>query len=264
MGGSSGGGGGASTPFPTYQHSNMGSADYNATAATNTLAADKGLYNIYQQANQSLGYIPQSPSGYNPQQAVQQGQNVLDASQALPLYGMRIADLALDPQNATYNSLQRQALDQTRSRLSQSGLANTPYGAGIEGANQASLATNWENNKLNRALQGGQAISELTGRYGDVSREGIGLQASAPLMQMQVSQGLSGLYGNFLGQQQQAIDNWLRYLGQGSQANAVGVQAQSAADSSNLQARQLEQQRQQQQTQNIMQGVGMLGGLMGK
>ncbi|RJQ38261.1 MAG: hypothetical protein C4555_05200 [Dehalococcoidia bacterium] len=255
-----GGGGGSSSPFPTYQYSNMGTSDYNASAGINTLAADKSLYNIFQQANQSLGYIPQSPSGYNPQEVVQAGTNVVDAAKALPLYAMRVADLALDPQSQIYNSLQREMMERTRARNAFSGLENTPYAAGIEGSNLASLQTGWQNNLLNRAVQGGQSIQGLIGQFGDTTKTGEAIMASAPTMQMAVSQGLAGLAGNYLAQQQQAISDWLQYLGQGTQANAVGVQAQSAADQANLQRMQMQQQAQQNAMGMGMQAAGMLLG----
>lgn len=260
MGGSSGGGGGGGS-FPVYQYGNMGTSDYNASAGINTLAADQSLYNIYQQANQSLGYIPQNPSGFDPQVLTQTGQNVLDSAAGIPLYAAEVANMGLDPQNEIYNGLQRQMLDQTRSRLASSGLSGTPYAAGVEGSNLGALQTAWENNKLNRATQAGETANTMLQGYGTLSREGAGLQTAAPMTQLAISEGLGGLAGNYLAKDQQAIADWLQYLGQGTQANSVGTQAYEAQQSRAQAASEAAANRSMQAAQM---GAGLVGSIMGK
>lgn len=252
MGGSSGGGG----AFPVYQYARMPHADWQTVNNIEKLQADPSLENIYKDASQNLDYIPKVSSGFDPSWLVQSGAALKERATVLPTYAHQVAAMGLDPQNQIRDRLQRDMSNQTRSRLAGSGLANTPYGAGVEGSNLANFQNAWENNKLNRATQGAESASNLLQNYGGLTAAGVGLQAAAPTMQLGVSQSLAGLAGNYLAQRQQAIADWLQYLGQGTQANAVGAQAYEAAESRKQRASESRQS-------GLMQGLGLVGSILG-
>lgn len=303
-----GGGGGSQGGPPIYQLSGMGTADYNTQAGIANIQQNPQLQNIYNQAQGSLGYIPASPSGYNPQQIVQSGQNIQGAaaqlpqsstnvysaiqgmpgmasdvsaaSQGLPYMAQQIYQTGFDPQNALFNQLQQQVADQTGSIEAMQGLGGTPYAAGLEAQNLANFDTAWQNNLLNRETQAGQSANQLlqgyagdqtaaggilgqygqgalqsgqlAQQYGQLLAQGADVMAQAPQMQSMISNALQSMASMPIQQQQQAVADQLQYLSTGNQAESVGVQAQGVAN-----------QAAQAQAAQMMQGLGMMGSMLG-
>lgn len=75
------------------------------------------------------------------------------AGAALPA-GQSVLNTAFDPQNALYARTAQQVADAQQAALAQSGVANTPYGAGVAGQNAANFNIDWQNNQLQRQLSG--------------------------------------------------------------------------------------------------------------
>jgi hypothetical protein len=204
--------------------------------------AYQGLFPQYQGIGQGLVGDPNA-------QGFQQGAGTasqLGQGAALGAYGAggglmglggQIANTAFDPQSALYNRTVQQLQDQTRAGESARGIANTPYGAGLENQALGNFNIDWQNQQLQRQIQGGQAAGGLVG-------QGAGLQAGAPgayygasALPYQTSQGIGqgqlgalGQIGQFgaAGAQipQQQIQDYLNYLGWGTGAQNAGNQAQ--------------------------------------
>lgn len=109
-----------------------------------------------------------------------------------------ILNAGYDPQNALFNRTQQQVLDQSNALNAMSGVANSPYGAGVTGQNLSNFDINWQNNLLNRmstaagAAQGlyGQALGGL-GTAGSLAGQigGLGTQIGG------LGSTIGGLYG---------------------------------------------------------------------
>lgn len=242
--------------MPVYQFANQPQTDFNATAATSNLYNNPQAQNIYNQAQGSIGGIPQNNTGYNPANVTQQGINVQDASSGLPYMAQQIYQTGFDPQQALFQGVQQQVTDQTNAQLSNQGLQGSPFAAGIMGQNLSGLDVNWQNNLLNRETQAAGAINPTIQQYGQSQQQSAGLQQSGPQSQMEASAALSGLNSAALAQDQQAIGDWLQYLGQGTQASGTAAQEQMSLNSQALQAQGMNMQANQASQQQTM---GMLG-----
>lgn len=173
------------------------------------------------------------------------GQGLSAFGSQLLQYAPQIAQAAFDPQNALYARTQQQLTDQVRAGEAARGIAMSPYGAGVENNALSNFNIDWQNNALNRANTGVGALSTLGGAAGNALSGGLNL-----------GQGASSLYGtgsslpyttaNTIGQNkigaldslsgagnaantqsQQAISDWLNYLGQGNAANQTGIAQQA-------------------------------------
>jgi hypothetical protein len=260
--GSSGGGG----SVPVYQYANQPTADFNATAATSNLYNNPQAQNIYNQAQGSVGGIPQNNTGFDPQNVTQMGVNVQDAAAGLPYMGQQIYQSAFDPQQALFQQMQQQVTDQTNAQLSNQGLQGSPFAAGVMGQNLSGLDINWQNNLLNRETQGATAVTGLEKQYGDSAQMAAGLQFQGPQDQMTTSSALSGLNSQALGQSQMAIGDWLNYLQGGTQAAGTAASEQMQLNAQALQAQGMNMQANQaSQAQTLglaQQGLSGISGLM--
>jgi hypothetical protein len=188
------------------------------------------------------------------------------------LQGMagQIWNQAADPQQALYNMLSGQQGAQLNAQNAMSGLSGTPYGANLVSQGLQNFSLNWQNELLNRMMQGGQAAGNLYGRAGSlgamapqIGQSNLALGQGGANLINQAGQwpmnvwdqyinqlmGLTGAAQTGIMQPLQAgagdLMNYLK-LGQDSQQNAL-----------NRAQLQLQQQQQQQS------GFGsMLGGLV--
>lgn len=87
-----------------------------------------------------------------------------DTAEQLIGTGEQIQNAAFDPQQALYQRTQQQLQDQTNVNLANSGVASTPYGQSVLGNTLGNFNIDWQNNLLNREIQGGQAASGLYGQ----------------------------------------------------------------------------------------------------
>src|SRR3974390_3667396 len=85
-----------------------------------------------------------------------------------------------DPQGQVYNQLFQQQTDQTPAAEAARGIANTPYGAGVEAQSDINFNTAWQQNLLNRMQAGTGAYGNLMGAAGGAMGTGLGQAAAAP------------------------------------------------------------------------------------
>lgn len=101
------------------------------------------------------------------------GQNLLP-------YANSILNTSFDPQNALYDRTRQQLQEQSRAGQSARGLANSPFGAGLENKAMSDFNIDWQNNLLGRMATGAQSASGLAGQAGNLQTAGAGLIGQAP------------------------------------------------------------------------------------
>ena len=175
-----------------------------------------------------------------------------------------LMNLGFDPQNALYNQLQNTNQQQNQAILGQSGVANTPYGAGVTQQSNNQFNMNWENQQLGRASQAAGAAGGLLGSIGQGTNTGLQQMAQGAQLPYSAYTGTqtdalsalagTGQFGSLAGQvPQQQIQDYLQYLGAGTgQQNAnTGL--------FNSQLGQANQTFNQQQTLSGQLGGGLAG-----
>jgi hypothetical protein len=173
------------------------------------------------------------------QQGMQAGQQLTGNSLSMLPDVQALLSLGFDPQNALYSKLQNQNQQQNAAILGQSGVASTPYGAGVAADANSNFNINWQNQQLQRALQGAQGASGLMSNISGNVGTGLGLQQQGAALPYSAYGGtqtdaLSAL-SQASGLGQTASNDWLSYLsgGQGqqgqnlSQANSSFSQSQA-------------------------------------
>ena len=233
------------TNLSPYVSAASGALPQAQTAATN-------LYNNPYTAAllQGLGYAQSAGYGIAPQI---QDYGTMIGSSAGNLYPMagQVAAMGLDPQGALFQQLQQQVRDQSNVTNAQYGLLGTPYGAGVANQNLSNFDIAWQNQQLQRAIQGAQAAGGLYGQAATQYGQGSNLLGQVPGMYAQAAQypfsgyGLAGnqqlgalgsLY-NLIGSGQTIgnlpIQDYLQYVGAGQagQSNALAAQQQQLAQS---------------------------------
>ncbi len=101
-------------------------------------------------------FFPQAMAGA--QQGAQLGGQ---GAQNLQGMGSSIMNQAFDPQSALFNRGEQQLTDQSNAVNAMSGLAGTPYGAGVTSNALGNFDINWQNQQLGREAQGAAAASPL-------------------------------------------------------------------------------------------------------
>jgi hypothetical protein len=199
----------------------------------------------------------------------------------IPGMGQQLYQTAFDPQQALYNRTAQQVRDQANAINYASGVGTSPYGAGVAGQTMSNFNIDWQNQLLNRMLQGtlgygslAQAAGGLGTNIGNLAGLGLnqniqGLQsalglggASAQLAQQAgmlpyqtaVGMGQNALNAlqtqQLMGNQQYTIPQLVlndlqSYLGLGQSASNIAGQLGSLAS---------------QQAASNMAGLGMLAG----
>jgi hypothetical protein len=168
--------------------------------------------------------------------------------------GLPYANMALnqafDPQSQVYNQLFQQQTDQTRAAEAARGIANTPYGAGVEAQSDINFNTAWQNNLLNRMQAGTGAYGNLMGAAGGAMGTGLGQASAAPgtffgggsmpyNTAQTIGQNQYGAITGFQGIQGQPIQDYLSYLqggtqAQGQQVGLYSAEAQNAANQAKM------------------------------
>jgi hypothetical protein len=267
-------GGSPASQVPTYSYANMGGADQGAFQGTQNL----GQYNIgaqnlpqYQQIAQQmqLGNNPYAQQYLSGSQGV--GQATTGAGAALTGGALgqlgnvqAIMNQGFDPQNALYNYTQNQNQQQNLAALGQSGIANTPYGQGVNDMANNQFNMNWQNNQLGREATAAGAAGGLLNNIGQNVNQGTSLMA----------QGVGLPYGAYTGIQnnaigalnsaggagvqasqipEQQVQDYLAYLGQGTQAQTANTNTANSVFN-----------QQTQLGQNLGNSLSQLGNSWGK
>jgi hypothetical protein len=132
-------------------------------------------------------------------------------------------NLGFDPQSSLYNYTQNLNQQQNLAALSQSGVAGTPYGQGVNAMANNQFNMNWENNQLGRATQAAGAAGGLLNNIGSNVNTGTGLMQQGAATPYNAysninNNALAALtgganFGNTVSQlPQQQIGDYLSYL----------------------------------------------------
>jgi len=175
------------------------------------------------QAGQQYGGLAQNAinTGNVMQQA---GGTDLGVQTALDAAGSTAWNTALDPQQALYQRTAQQVQDQSRANTAAAGLGTSPYAAGLENQAASNFNIDWQNQQLQRQLEGlsglGTAAQKgaqigaagtqnLTGAQAMMAMSPQDLLASANVPYQQATAAASGPINeaNALTQAQQA-DVW--------------------------------------------------------
>ncbi len=237
-----------------YGMQNMGGADTGAYGGIGNLSQ----YNIPGQVLPQYQQIAQQ--GVNSPYAQQYQQNANQVGQAGMQSGAGITGTAMgqlpgvnalmslgfDPQQALYSQLQNQNQQQNAAILGQSGVAQTPYGAGVQQQANTNFNIDWQNQQLQRALSGAQGAGNLLGSIGQNAGTGLQQMQQGSGLGYNTQQGITGnqlgllgQYGSF-GQQaaqlpQQQIQDYMAYLSQGTaQQGASNQTAQLGLNQANM------------------------------
>lgn len=243
-----------------YQPTGQGAADQTYQSGMNAMAqagqnlyntANQGYGNLYQGAlNNPYYQAAQAGVGQTAQQGALASQNAFQGSQAMQDFGGQLGQFAtgvqqtaFDPQQALYNRNATQMMNQQNAINAMSGVAGSPYGAGLTGQTMGNFNLDWMNQQMQRQLQGAQAMSNLGGAMGnaygnaaDLGKSGMNMgmeSALAPNLaylanQQNIQDALNALVqGNLASLQptQQNIGNAGNYLGIGQNATALNQQA---------------------------------------
>jgi hypothetical protein len=163
--------------------------------------------NVYGPGYQERANVASQQYGGLAQQA--QGQANLDfaTQQGLLGAGQQVYQTAFDPQSALYNRSVQQLQDQTGATNSMYGLGSSAAGAGV--ANQAlgNFNIDWQNQQLQRQLQGLQGYGSAAGVAGQYGQAGMSNAAAVPGYTLQqgeipynTAQNLAGLPGSLAAQ----------------------------------------------------------------
>jgi hypothetical protein len=169
----------------------------------------------------------------------QLGSQLQGASGNLFNAGNQVYQSAFDPQNALYNRTVQQLQDQTGATNSMYGLGSSGAGAGV--ANQAlgNFNIDWQNQQLQRQIQGLGALGQGYGQAGALGQMGAGSTLMSGQLPYETGQTLAaapgqiaGQFGQFLNQNVygpgQAIQGqYIPYANNGQGAQAVPYQAQA-------------------------------------
>jgi hypothetical protein len=246
---------------PSYSYQNQGGADQGAFSGTQNL----GQYNVganllpqYQQIAQNSVNNPyadmfQQGSGTAAGYGVGSGVNAYNAGGALTGSALSqipnvqaLISMGFDPQGALYAQQQNQNQQQNAAILGQSGVASTPYGAGVQQQANTNFNLGWEQQALQRASTAEQGAGSLMSSINSGVNTGQNLQAGAAGQILQGAgmpyntfQGINannlatlGQVGSF-GQQaaqipQEQIQDYLAYLSGGTQQQGANVNQQNS------------------------------------
>lgn len=116
--------------------------------------------------------------------------------------GRAVLNNAFDPQNALYNRTAQQLQDQVRVGQAARGITSSPYGAGLENSAMANFNIDWQNNLLNRQVQGLGAAGTAGTQAANLGNTGV----------QQTTQGGAMPYDAFRTNQSNDIQNWIAYI----------------------------------------------------
>jgi hypothetical protein len=250
--------GSSSNPMPTAPsnpYTGLGASNAGALSGMGQIAHGPNYSaNTYNQYGGGLaGSL--AATNYNPQQNVNYGNYMAQQGQGMYGQGQQLMNMGLDPQQAYYNQAFQQQQEQTRAGEAARGILTSPAGQALETQGNQYFNNLWQNQQAARAAQLAGAANQTYGMGAQNMLGGAGLAAGTvgqqygQLGQMQQA-GLSSY-----AQPQQATQNYLNYLNQGSNYQQQAYQAQ-------LQAQAQQNQQQSAMYGGIGQGLGMLGGLL--
>lgn len=161
--------------------------------------------------------------------------------------GQSVFNMGLDPQSALYDRTLNQLTQQTGATNSMYGLGSSAAGAGVQNQALSNFNIDWQNNQLQRALQGLQGYTGAATTAGQYGQAGANALTQAP--QYTLAGGatpyttaqtiaatpgnLANTFGSFLNQNvygpaEGIMGQTIPYMNYGQGAQAVPYQSQAA------------------------------------
>ena len=237
--------GGKSAPMP-YQPKSEAAADIGYMSTLDQLSrANLGTFDTARTGyGQVYRNVLDNPYAASAQSGVDAAARALGAQGAtnvgnaatLNAYAPALIQSGFDPQAANYNYGLRQALDLQKVANAQSGVAGSPFGAGLVGDIGATYTRGWQAEQASRQQQAIAALAALFGQSGELGGFGAQQQATAATMpeaqylgnQQSILEALNALVqgtGAASAPVQADVDAYGRYLGIGQRATELGQQA---------------------------------------
>ncbi len=213
-------------------------------------AATQGFQLGPQMLAQAQSAIPAATQGYQlaPAQLMAMMSMLPQATAQMP-YAAQTLQTGYDPQNALYSQQAQQLEDQTNAINAESGLAGSPFGAGVTGQNLNNFNVNWQNNLLSRQVAAlgayDSASSAATGNFTNLMNSGIGNYNSlvnGATNNLATLQGLgvndynslvNGAAGNLANLTNSAVGDYNSLTGQAT-SNLTGLLNSGSSDYSSL------------------------------
>ena len=183
------------------------------------------------------------------------GENASTEAQAVQPYIQQALQAGFDPQSSLYNQQYQQMLDQSNAINAMSGVAQSPYGAQLSTQNAQNFNNQWLNQQLGRQQTAAATSGALASEYGGLANTANTSFNNAVNLSTQSAEALQNAgqlpYQTYLGQQtdalnalgaqisggnqlasgvtqsmtptQQAISDYLGYLGIGQTASQIGA-----------------------------------------
>lgn len=200
------------------------------------------------------------------------GLNTINAGMGLLPGASAILQQGFDPQNALYNRTLQRVQDQSNVQNAMSGVATTPYGAGVTDQTMANFNIDWQNNLLSRMSTAGGAAGSLVGAGANAIGAGSGIANAAAGQYAGASAMPYSAYQGIGADQMSNLSNLLS-LGGGAQSLAnlpitdlmslMGVGNQANQVAANVYQTQVGQQQNQfNQMMKLGQGLGGFAGMM--
>jgi hypothetical protein len=104
-----------------------------------------------------------------------------------------ILNTGFDPRQELYNRTAQQIRDQQNAINAQSGLASSPYGAGLSGQRMQDFNIDWQNQQLQRQALAGQAAGQLYGQAGTMGNQAMQSLMTGPNAQLAAQQAGTGI-----------------------------------------------------------------------
>jgi hypothetical protein len=154
-----------------------------------------------------------------------------------------ILNTGFDPQNALYDRSYQRMLDQQNAINSMSGVATSPYGAGLTGDASRNFNIDWQNNQLQRQISAlgaygqeqGQVASNLTGLLGSAAGNYANLSGLGTNQYNAMTSGAVNNLTNLVGSGMNAANTGFQdyNTGMNTWLNAVGMDLNAMAGGAN-------------------------------
>ncbi|MDE2426704.1 MAG: hypothetical protein KGO96_12435 [Elusimicrobia bacterium] len=236
-----------------YTPASQSQADASYTNTLNNLtSANQNTFNTaaqgYNTAYQNVlnnPYAASAQSGVNAASAAGYGAGQTDLANAATLnsYAPSIIASGFDPTSALYNNQLKSAQDAAAISAAQSGVAGSPFGAGLVGDASTNFNLNWQAQRAAKQQQAIAALSSLFGQSNTLASAGATQMANsaiAPSAQYNANQGdilsalsqlVSGM-GNASTTLQNDVSDYGKYLALGQNATQLQDQATQINNSS--------------------------------
>lgn len=174
-----------------------------------------------------------TPYGYDPSQAVSQGQQWSAQGPQMFDYANRVMQEGFDPQKEFYNRAASEQQNFMRSSQGARGVQMSPHGAGLESQGMADFGIDWRMQELQRQALASQAASQLWQGGGQAIQGGNQMQAGVPQNMLGYAGGVQQLGMNAFAPQMWGAGQYSNMFGQGTAAQQGAYKGQLDAHNAN-------------------------------